>query len=106
MFPDYDPMIINVVFGASSGISAFFFGYLGDLTVSIFFWNFILKLFYKNFNYKEIQSSSLSYFSFFSLRNRPNHDTVCNKLLHSPGANGNTRYDGWCLSLFHSSDIV
>lgn len=32
-FPDYEPVYINIVFGAASGVSAILFGKLGDLTV-------------------------------------------------------------------------
>ncbi len=35
-FPGHEPMIINVVFGASSGIAAILFGYLGDFTVILY----------------------------------------------------------------------
>lgn len=37
VFPDNNPVIINVVFGACSGVSAIIFGRLGDWTVSFTF---------------------------------------------------------------------
>ncbi len=35
VFPDSDPVILNIIFGGSSGLSAIAFGVLGDLTVII-----------------------------------------------------------------------
>lgn len=35
-FPESNPVIINIVFGACSGISAIIFGKIGDMTVSTF----------------------------------------------------------------------
>ncbi len=34
-FPDYNPVIINVVFSMVAGVSSMVFGRLGDLTVRI-----------------------------------------------------------------------
>jgi len=32
-FPDKDPVVIQLVYGVSTGLSAVLFGYLGDFTV-------------------------------------------------------------------------
>jgi hypothetical protein len=37
VFPDKDPVIINVLFGIASGLSALIVGKIGDMTVTFFF---------------------------------------------------------------------